>query len=88
MDEENELDSMQGISDEKMTDLFNASIEIENEISRLKNVPIARYDVVQKKAYFERSLPAQKQKTLPRLPKQSRKKCDLSAVAVRVSDSP
>lgn len=53
MDEENELDSMQGISDEKMTDLFNASIEIENEISRLKNVPIARYDVVQKKAYFE-----------------------------------
>lgn len=53
MDEENELDSMQGISDEKMTDLFNASIEIENEISRLKNVPIARYDVVQKKAYLE-----------------------------------
>ena len=53
MDEENELDSMQGISDEKMTDLFNASIEIENEISRLKNVPIARYDVVKKKAYLE-----------------------------------
>ena len=52
MDEENELDSMQGISDEKMTDLFNASIEIENEISRLKNVPIARYDVVQKKSIF------------------------------------
>ena len=53
MDEENELDSMQGISDEKMTELFNASIEIENEISRIKNVPIARYDVIQKKAYFE-----------------------------------
>lgn len=53
MDKENELDSMQGISDEKMTELFNASIEIENEISRIKNVPIARYDVIQKKAYFE-----------------------------------
>lgn len=53
MDKENELDSMQGISDEKITELFNVSIEIENEISRIKNVPIARYDVIQKKAYFE-----------------------------------
>ena len=43
MDEENELDSMQGISDEKMTDLFNASIEIENEISRLKNEFISEF---------------------------------------------
>ena len=49
MDKENELDSMQGISDEKMTELFNASIEIENEISRIKNGPIARYDVIKKK---------------------------------------
>ncbi|MDD5810557.1 MAG: hypothetical protein PUD17_00490 [Treponema sp.] len=53
MNEENELDSLQGISDEKMTELFNASIKIENEISRLKGVPIAKYDVQTKRAYFE-----------------------------------
>ena len=36
-----------------MTELFNASIKIENEISRLKGVPIAKYDVQTKRAYFE-----------------------------------
>lgn len=53
MNEENELDSLQGISDEKMTELFNVSIKIENEISRLKGVPIAKYDAQTKRAYFE-----------------------------------
>lgn len=53
MNEENELDSMEGIPDEKLTELFNASIKIENEISRIKGVPVAKYDIKKGQAYFE-----------------------------------
>lgn len=51
--EENELDSMCGISDEEMTERFNKSIQIETEISRINGTPITRYDVEKKLVYFE-----------------------------------
>lgn len=53
MNEENELDSMCGVNDEQMTDLFNKSIEIENEISRIKGTPITRYDIEKQAVYLE-----------------------------------
>lgn len=53
MDEGNELDSMCGVNDEQMTELFNKSIEIETEISRIKGTPITRYDVAKQAVYLE-----------------------------------
>ncbi|MBO4729003.1 MAG: hypothetical protein J5631_11325 [Spirochaetaceae bacterium] len=51
--EENELDSMCGISDDEMTNLFKQAVRIETEISRIKGTPIARYDVEKKAVYLE-----------------------------------
>jgi len=51
--ETNELDSMCGISDERLTELFKEAIRIDNEIKRIKGVPIARYDDEAKMAYLE-----------------------------------
>ena len=53
MDEENELDSTCGISDEELTIRFNEAIRLENEYSRAKGVPIVRYDAKRKQVYFE-----------------------------------
>ena len=53
MEEDNELDSTCGISDEELTERFNAAIDIELEICRIKGLPIARYDDEKKKAYLE-----------------------------------
>lgn len=53
MDEENELDSTCGISDEELTIRFNEAIHLENEYSRAKGVPIVRYDAERKQVYFE-----------------------------------
>ena len=53
MDEENELDSTCGISDEELTIRFNEAIRLENEYSRAKGVPIVRYDAERKQVYFE-----------------------------------
>lgn len=49
----NELDSTCGISDEELTHRFREAIRIENEIKRIKGVPIAGYDDNTKKAYLE-----------------------------------
>lgn len=49
----NELDSTCGVSDEELTKRFNESIRIENEISRIKGAPIAKYDAQKKLAYLE-----------------------------------
>ena len=40
----NELDSTCGISDDELTERFKAAISIDNEIKRIKGVPIAGYD--------------------------------------------
>ena len=42
MDEYNELDSTCGVSDEELTIRFREAVRIENEIKRIKKLPIAR----------------------------------------------
>jgi len=49
----NELDSTSGISDEELTERFKASIRIDQEICKIKGLPIARYDDKRKEAYLE-----------------------------------
>ncbi len=49
----NELDSTCGISDEELTRRFKESIRIDNEIRKIKGLPIARYDDEKKLAYLE-----------------------------------
>ena len=49
----NELDSTCGISDEELTERFKQSIRIDNEIRKIKGLPIAGYDDKTKRAYLE-----------------------------------
>lgn len=51
--EENELDSTCGISDEELTERFKASIKIDQEICKIKGLPIAKYDDETECAYLE-----------------------------------
>jgi len=53
MNEETELDSTCGISDQEMTYRFQQGVKIENEIKQLKGLPIAGYDLEKKKAFLE-----------------------------------
>lgn len=50
--DENELDSICGISDDELTKRFIESIRIENEIKRAKGTPISCYDPATKQAYL------------------------------------
>ncbi len=49
----NELDSTCGISDEELTQRFKESIRIDNEIRKIKGLPVAKYDRATKQAYLE-----------------------------------
>ena len=49
----NELDSTCGISDDELTERFKEAIPIDNEIKKIKGVPIAGYDVEKKTAFLE-----------------------------------
>ncbi len=49
----NELDSTCGISDEELTQRFKESIRIDDEVRRIKGLPVARYDSKSKRAYLE-----------------------------------
>lgn len=49
----NELDSTCGISDDELTRLFKESIRIDNEIRRIKGLPVAKYDDKTRRAYLE-----------------------------------
>ena len=49
----NELDSTCGVSDEELTIRFREAVRIENEIKRIKKLPIARYDYEKKMPYIE-----------------------------------
>lgn len=49
----NELDSMNGVSDEELTIRFKESIRIDDEIRRIKGLPVSRYDKETKRAYLE-----------------------------------
>lgn len=53
MAETNELDFTCGISDDELTRRFKASIRIDDEIRKIKGLPVARYDAQTKKAYLE-----------------------------------
>ena len=55
MPTENDFDSMCGISDDELTVRFNEAIRIENEISKIKGVPVVRYDGTKKQVYYEYS---------------------------------
>ncbi|MBQ1413501.1 MAG: hypothetical protein IIY93_09975 [Clostridia bacterium] len=49
----NELDSTYGLSDEELTRRFIEAVRIENEIKRIKGVPICGYDTQKKSSYLE-----------------------------------
>ncbi len=49
----NDLDHTYGISDEKLTELFKESIRIDDEIRKIKGLPVARYDDETERAYLE-----------------------------------
>jgi hypothetical protein len=53
MSDTNELDSTCGISDDELTERFREAVRIDNEIKRIKGVPIAGYDTEKKMAYLE-----------------------------------
>ena len=40
----NELDSTCGVSDDELTKRFKEAIRIDNEIKKIKGVPVAGYD--------------------------------------------
>lgn len=49
----NELDSTCGITDEELTLRFKESIRIDNEVRKIKGLPVAGYNDEMKKAYLE-----------------------------------
>ncbi len=49
----NELDTTCGLTDDELTERFIESIRIDNEVKKIKGVPIAGFDVKTKKAYLE-----------------------------------
>lgn len=49
----NDLDTTYGLTDDELTERFKESIRIDNEIRKIKGLPVAKYDNVQKKAYLE-----------------------------------
>ena len=51
----NELDSTCGVSDKELTRRFIEAIRIDNEIKKIKGVPVADYDEKTGKAYLEYS---------------------------------
>ena len=53
MEELNELDSTCGISDDELTRRFIEAVRIENEIRRIKGLPISGYDRDKNMPYIE-----------------------------------
>ena len=53
MYEENELDSTCGVSDDELTKRFVEAIRIDNEIKKIKGIPIQKYDNEKKQQYLE-----------------------------------
>jgi len=45
MDERNELDSTCGVSDDELTKRFVEAVRIENEIKKIKGLPISKYAI-------------------------------------------
>ena len=53
MDEYNELDSTCGVSDDELTKRFLEVVRIDDEIRRIKGLPVSRYDHEKKMTYIE-----------------------------------
>ena len=53
MEDDNDLDSTCGVSDEELTKRFEEAVRIENEIKTIKGLPIAKYDFEKKAPYLE-----------------------------------
>ncbi len=53
MEQENELDYTCGVSDEELSKRFCEAVRIDNEIKKIKGIPIARYDFEKKAPYLE-----------------------------------
>ncbi|WP_196603178.1 hypothetical protein [Pectinatus haikarae] len=53
MKDKNELDSTCGLSDEELTVRFREAVRIENEIKKIKGLPIAKYDHEKNAPYIE-----------------------------------
>ncbi len=51
--EANDLDHTYGLTDDELTERFKESIRIDNEIRRIKGLPIPKYDDGNKRAYLE-----------------------------------
>ena len=49
----NELDSTCGVTDDEFVSRFKDAIRIENEISRIKGLPVTGYDYEKKASYIE-----------------------------------
>ena len=49
----NELDSTCGVSDDELTYRFREAVRIENEIKKIKGLPVSKYDFDKKKPYIE-----------------------------------
>ena len=52
----NDLDKTCGITDDEMTVLFKESIRIDDEIRKIKGLPVARYDDESGRAYIDMDL--------------------------------
>lgn len=50
---ENELDSMCGVSDEELDFRFREAVRIEQEIKKIKKLPVAGYDLERRSSYIE-----------------------------------
>ncbi len=53
MKDYNELDSTCGVSDDELTKRFKEAVRIENEIKRVKGLPVAGYDFEKKTPFIE-----------------------------------
>lgn len=49
----NTLDHICGVSDDELSHRFREAVRIENEIKKLKGLPIAKYDFEKKAPYVE-----------------------------------
>ncbi len=49
----NPLDHTCGVSDDELSHRFKEAVRIENEIKKLKGLPIAKYDFEKKAPYVE-----------------------------------
>ncbi len=55
VDEINELDSTCGVPDDELTKRFIEAVRIENEIKKIKGLPISKYDFEKNMPYIEYS---------------------------------